>query len=158
MTTQKNGFLGLGGLFRNIKNMIMTDFIVKFLAQILEKMKAKNPKVWGALASIATGLQFGFDGLIEVALNGFGFNIDLPSGFLSLDWILAHTPLVLADRYTDWIMWILIMFTGSKAAAYLPKEKRDVALEKQADVIKEVDKREQRQLERAERKAARKAD
>lgn len=158
MTTEKRGFLGLGSLFRNIKNTIMTDFIVKFLAQILEKLKSKNPKVWGAFATVATGLQFGFDGLIEVALNGFGFNIDLPSGFLSLDWILTHTPLVIGDRYTDWIMWVLIMFTGSKTAAYLPKEQREVALEKQATVVKEVDEREQKRLERAQKKAARKAD
>ena len=78
-----------------------------------------------------------------------GLVVDLPSGFLSLDYILTHFNLVLGDRYTDWIMWVLVGITGSKAAAFLPEKDREKALEKQDKVVEKQKAKEERQAARA---------
>jgi hypothetical protein len=151
MTTEKKGFFKK--LFSNIKNKIMSDFITKFLAQLLEKFKAKSPKIWLALFTVATVLQFGLASVLELAIPG----IDLPPELLSLDWIINTFNLEVSDTVTDWIMWLLVAITGSKAAAYLPEAQRQKALDKQAKTVEKVEKKEAKRLERAQAREARKA-
>lgn len=149
-----NGFLGLGKLFRKLKEKMMGDILNKILAKVIQWAKFKSPKVWAIVVAVASGLQFGFDGLIEVALNGIGFDIDLPSGFLSLDWIITHTGLQIGDRYTDWFMWFLAAIIGSNVKQFLPEKDQEVALDKQAERIAE---QKQKEAAREARRAARKA-
>ncbi len=139
----------MGKLIQRIKDKLMGGIIIKFLAKIIEGFKTKNPQIWAVLFAVASGLQFGFDGPIEILLNGMGLVVDLPSGFLSLDYILTHFNLVLGDRYTDWIMWVLVGITGSKAAAFLPEKDREKALEKQDKVVERQKAKEERQAARA---------
>jgi hypothetical protein len=140
----------MGKFFQRLKDKIMGGFIVKFLAKIIEGFKTKNPKSWAVLFAVASGLQFGFDGFLEGLLGGIGLAIDLPIGFLSLDFILNYFNITLGDTVTDWIMWVLVGITGSKAAAFLPEKDRDKALEKQA---KEVERLKAKEAKRAERLA-----
>ena len=139
-------------LFQNLKEKLMGGILVKFMAKILEGFKTKNPAIWGVLFAVASGLQFGFDGPLETLLTSIGMTVDLPSGFLSLDYILTKFNIVLGDRYTDWIMWILVGITGSKAAAFLPEKDREKALEKQEKVVEKVKAKEERQAARAAKK------
>lgn len=139
-------------LIDRLKDKFMTGIIVKFLARVLEGFKTKNPAIWAVLFAIASGLQFGFDGPLEGLLAGIGLVVDLPSGFLSLDYILTHFHIVLGDRITDWVMWILVGITGSKAAAFLPEKDREKALEKQEKVIERQKAKEERQAARAAKK------
>jgi len=139
-------------LIDRLKDKLMTGIIVKFLAKLLEGFKTKNPAIWAVLFAVASGLQFGFDGPLEGLLAGIGLAVDLPSGFLSLDYILTHFHIVLGDRITDWIMWVLVGITGSKAAAFLPEKDREKALEKQAKEVEKLKVKEERKAARAERR------
>lgn len=127
----------------------MGGFILKLLAKVLEGAKTKYPQIWAVLFAIASGLQFGFDGPLEILLNSINLNVDLPSGFLSLDYILNHFKIALGDRVTDWIMWVLVGITGSKAAAFLPEKDRKKAIEKQAKQVERLKAKEERRAARA---------
>lgn len=151
MSKDKKGFLGLGGLFRTIKNKIMGDFLTKLIAGLYEKFKASNPKIAMAVLALATGLQFGFEAPLETFLVTIGVVVDLPAEFLSLDWILDATGLKISDGLTDGIMWVLMALSGSKSTEFLPEEKRAEKLADQSARIK------RRELKRALKEAARDA-
>ncbi len=131
------------GLISKIKILIMKIYLKQWLAQLLEKFKAKNSLVWGAIVSVATVLQFGIAALIP----------GLPAGFLSLEWILHTLNVSVSADVLQWVLWGLVAITGAKTTPDLPDEQREQKIAESQAKIKE---KEQRKAERQQKKADRK--
>lgn len=113
----------------------MGNFINKLLAPVLQFFKAKTPKAFLAIATIATVLQFGLSAVVNLVIPG----IELPPDFLSLHWIITATGLQVSDEVTSAILWFLALLTGSSSSAWLDPNKRADLVEESKLNAKEAD-------------------
>lgn len=92
---------------KKLSNMKFT-WLDAILARFLDKFKTK-PKVWAAIVSVATVLQFGIDAV----------------GTLSLDWIITKFGLNLPELLISVITWVIVAITSPKTTAFLPTQARE---------------------------------
>lgn len=125
--------MSLKSWFRKFKLKIGFKFVKNWLAEILDRTKAKNPYIFSALATVLTILHFGLEPILQTALST---SVDpvmvaqileaLPDGFLSLEWIFEHfsVPENFANPISKAVTWTGAIVLGSSTTRYLMSESR----------------------------------
>jgi hypothetical protein len=100
----------IGDFFKSLKNKILMKFLDKWIADLVDRFKAKSPKVWMFIAAILTLLN---QGVGEEAL-------------FSLAWILEvlKVPAETSETIGEWVTWIIALVIGTSTTAFLSSNTR----------------------------------
>lgn len=136
--------------FRKIKLKFIWKFAENWIAEILDRFKAKRPRIFvGVVVPIAGVLHFGLQKVIRIPLEqAIGVEEaaellqSLPEAFLSLGWIFAQINWTgsTAEAVATALTWIFTAIIGTSTAPYLVNTTRQ---EKRIAKSKEISKQQQ---------------
>ena len=103
-------------MFKKLKFSLLLKFFEKTIAELLDRLKAKSPKIYAALVGVITIAKFG------VTINETHY---------SLEAILAMVNITgsQAEQIADVITYVAVLLLGSKTTAYVGKQRRAKRIE-----------------------------